>query len=44
VSGVQAGAAGGFGLVVGVDRVQGASRLGDHGAHVVVDDLRTLIS
>ena len=43
IAGVEAGAAGGFGLVVGVDRVGGATRLGEHGADVVVDDLTTLI-
>lgn len=40
-AGVQAGAAGGFGLVVGVNRGQG-SDLKEHGADIVVDDLRTL--
>lgn len=43
VSGVQAGRAGGFGLVVGVDRVGGAEALAAAGADVVVDDLATLI-
>jgi beta-phosphoglucomutase family hydrolase len=43
VSGVQAGAAGGFGLVVGVDRGVGADRLGDEGADIVVADLAELL-
>lgn len=38
ISGVQAGRAGGFGLVVGVDRGHGLD-LAAHGAHVVVKDL-----
>ncbi len=41
VSGVQAGAAGAFGLVVGVDR--GAENLDAHGADVVVGDLADLL-
>jgi beta-phosphoglucomutase family hydrolase len=44
VSGVAAGAAGGFGLVVGVDRGVGSSALRDAGAHVVVGDLADLLS
>lgn len=43
VSGVAAGRAGRFGLVVGVDRGVGAQRLADHGADVVVDDLEELL-
>lgn len=43
LSGVQAGAAGDFGLVVGVDRGAGAQTLIDNGADVVVDDLEELI-
>lgn len=43
VSGVQAGAAGDFGAVVGVDRGVGASVLSDHGADLVVSDLAELI-
>lgn len=39
VSGVTAGAAGGFGLVVGVDRGVGHDRLASAGADIVVDDL-----
>lgn len=44
VSGVQAGAAGDFALVVGVDRGAGAKTLLDHGADVVVDDLADLVA
>lgn len=43
VSGVEAGAAGHFGHVVGVDRVHHAEALRAHGADVVVDDLGDLI-
>ena len=43
VSGVRAGAAGGFGLVVGVDRGAGAGALSSAGAHVVVQDLAELV-
>lgn len=39
-SGVAAGRAGGFGLVVGVDRGGNAARLADAGADWVIDDLR----
>jgi HAD superfamily hydrolase (TIGR01509 family) len=39
VSGVRAGAAGGFGLVVGVARQDNAAELRAHGADVVVGDL-----
>ena len=39
VSGVEAGRAGGFGLVVGVDRHGGGSALAQHGADVVVSHL-----
>ena len=38
-SGVAAGAAGGFGLVLGVDRGGNREALLDHGADLVVDDL-----
>jgi beta-phosphoglucomutase-like phosphatase (HAD superfamily) len=38
ISGVQAGRAGGFGLVVGVDRKGQAEELRDNGAHIVVSD------
>ena len=43
ISGVQAGAAGDFGLVVGVDRGAGADVLTAHGAQMVIDDLAELI-
>lgn len=42
LSGVQAGAAGGFGLVVGVDRGVGPEVLREHGADLVVADLGDL--
>ena len=43
VSGVAAGAAGGFALVIGVDRGAGADTLRSHGADIVVDDLAELL-
>jgi beta-phosphoglucomutase family hydrolase len=43
VSGVEAGRAGNFGHVVGIDRVNHAAALRAHGADVVVDDLGELI-
>ena len=43
VSGVAAGHAGGFGLVVGVDRGVGADKLTDAGADRVVTDLAELV-
>jgi beta-phosphoglucomutase family hydrolase len=43
VSGVRAGTAGGFGLVVGVDRGVGERALLDAGAHVVVAELDELL-
>lgn len=43
VSGVRAGAAGDFGLVVGVDRGAGHDELTAAGAHVVVADLAELV-
>jgi len=43
LSGVEAGRAGGFGLVVGVDRGAGAAALTEHGADVVVQDLQELV-
>lgn len=43
LAGVQAGRAGDFGYVVGVDRVGQADALRDHGAHVVVQDLAELL-
>jgi beta-phosphoglucomutase family hydrolase len=42
LSGVEAGRAGDFGLVVGVNRGVGAELLREHGADVVVDDLQEL--
>ena len=44
LAGVEAGRAGGFGLVVGVDRAGQADALYAHGADVVVKDLVELIS
>jgi beta-phosphoglucomutase family hydrolase len=43
LAGVQAGRAGGFGFVVGVDRVGQAEQLLAHGADVVVQDLAELL-
>jgi beta-phosphoglucomutase-like phosphatase (HAD superfamily) len=43
VSGVESGRAGNFGHVVGVDRVDHAEALRQHGADVVVKDLAELI-
>ena len=43
VDGVQAGRAGGFGLVVGVDRDHRAAELARHGADVVLKDLTELL-
>jgi len=43
LSGVQAGRAGKFGFVVGVNRVGQAQALLEHGAHIVVDDLAELL-
>jgi beta-phosphoglucomutase-like phosphatase (HAD superfamily) len=42
VSGVEAAHAGGFGLIVGVDRGTGADALRAAGAHVVVSELDEL--
>jgi beta-phosphoglucomutase family hydrolase/RpiB/LacA/LacB family sugar-phosphate isomerase len=44
ISGVQAGARGGFGLVIGVDRKGNAEELKANGAHVVVQDLAELLT
>jgi beta-phosphoglucomutase family hydrolase len=44
IAGVQAGRAGGFGLVVGVDRDGRGDALRTHGADVVVTDLGELLS
>jgi len=43
ISGVQAGLAGNFGLVIGVARKGNADELRKHGAHVVVSDLEELV-
>lgn len=43
ISGVRSAAAGGFALVVGVDRGVGDAALRDAGAHVVVSDLEELL-
>ncbi len=43
LAGVEAGRAGGFGLVVGVDRVGQAAGLRAHGADIVVEDLSELL-
>jgi len=43
IGGVEAGAAGGFGLVIGVDRGAGRDALRQHGASIVVDDLAELV-
>lgn len=43
LAGVQAGHAGGFGAVVGVDRLDQADALREHGATVVVTDLADLL-
>lgn len=43
VSGVQAGAAGNFALVIGVDRGIGQQTLLDNGAHIAVADLAELV-
>ena len=43
LAGVEAGRAGGFALVVGVDRVGQGQALGAHGADIVVTDLADLI-
>ncbi|MFV2103920.1 HAD family hydrolase [Micromonospora sp. LOL_024] len=43
LAGVEAGRAGGFGYVVGVDRAGQADELRAHGADVVVDDLADLL-
>ena len=44
LAGVEAGRAGGFGFVVGVDRGGQAAELRAHGADVVVDDVTRLLS
>jgi beta-phosphoglucomutase-like phosphatase (HAD superfamily) len=42
-SGVEAGRAGNFGLVVGVNRGDQAAALREHGADIVVNDLSELL-
>ena len=42
LAGVEAGRAGGFGLVVGVDQGNGPAALIEHGAHIVINDLGDL--
>ena len=44
ISGVQAGAKGRFGLVIGVARKGNAEELKENGAHIVVNDLGELLS
>ena len=44
ISGVQAGARGGFGLVMGVDRKGNAEELKANGAQIVVSDLAELLT
>ncbi len=43
LSGVAAGRAGNFGIVIGVDRVGQAEALREHGADIVIDDLADLL-
>jgi beta-phosphoglucomutase-like phosphatase (HAD superfamily) len=43
LAGVEAGRAGGFGWVVGVDRIGHREALLAHGADIVVDDLSELL-
>jgi beta-phosphoglucomutase family hydrolase len=43
ISGVQAGANGRFGLVIGIARKGNAEELKHHGAHLIVDDLGELV-
>lgn len=44
LAGVAAGREGGFGLVIGVDRMGHAEELAEHGADLVVDDLGELLA
>ncbi len=44
LAGVEAGHAGGFGIVIGVDRVGQADALRSHGADIVVKDLTELLT
>ena len=43
IAGVEAGIAGGFGLIIGVDRGAGHAALGAAGAHLIVNDLAELL-
>jgi len=43
LAGVEAGRAGGFRYVVGIDRSGQAAALREHGADIVVDDLGELL-
>jgi beta-phosphoglucomutase-like phosphatase (HAD superfamily) len=43
LSGIEAGLAGNFGLVIGVARRDNAEELRRHGAHLVVNDLGELV-
>ncbi|GGF36510.1 haloacid dehalogenase [Microbacterium sorbitolivorans] len=43
IAGVESGVAGGFGLVIGVDRGAGADALRAAGAHLIVNDLSELL-
>jgi beta-phosphoglucomutase-like phosphatase (HAD superfamily) len=43
LAGVEAGRAGGFGMVIGVDRAGQAAALREHGADLVVMDLAELL-
>lgn len=43
LAGVEAGRAGGFGLVIGIDRVGQSTALREHGADIVVTDLADLL-
>jgi beta-phosphoglucomutase family hydrolase len=44
LAGVEAGRRGGFGLVIGVDRKHDADELKKHGAHIVVTDLKEMLT
>jgi beta-phosphoglucomutase family hydrolase len=43
ISGVESGRAGGFALIIGVDREGHADALRQHGAHIIVEDLSELV-
>jgi beta-phosphoglucomutase-like phosphatase (HAD superfamily) len=43
LAGVEAGRAGHFGCVVGVDRTGQAAELAEHGADIVVNDVEELL-